>query len=169
MRKTVDIKSMILGAALATAALLSIAAATHSGESARPVAAAAPDSVERVTGIGGVFMKARDPRAMAAWYRDRLGIRSRGGFADFAWRESDHPDRTGHTAWALFPDSTKYFGPSSSRLMINYRVANLDRLLEQLRRAGVTVEKVEEQDYGRFAWITDPEGNRVELWEPKGD
>jgi predicted enzyme related to lactoylglutathione lyase len=73
----------------------------------------------------------------------------------------------GHTAWRIFPTNTTYFGQSSSSLMINYRVANLDRMLEQLRTSGVKIEKVENYNYGRWAWIMDPEGNRIELWEPK--
>jgi predicted enzyme related to lactoylglutathione lyase len=121
--------------------------------------------MERVTGIGGVFFKARDPNAMAAWYEAHLGIQSKEGCADFAWREKDHPDQLGRTVWAIFPTDTTHF--ASSPLMINYRVANLDRMLAQLRNDGVKVEKVEDYDYGRFAWITDPEGNRIELWEPK--
>jgi predicted enzyme related to lactoylglutathione lyase len=124
--------------------------------------------MERVTGIGGVFFKAKDPKAMAAWYRNNLGIQSKGGYSDFTWRDKDHPEEMGHTTWAIFPTNTAYFGQSSSSLMINYRVANLDRMLDQLRKSGVKIEKVEDADYGRFAWIMDPEGNRVELWEPKG-
>ncbi len=123
---------------------------------------------EQVTGIGGVFFKVKDRKAMAAWYRENLGIQSKGGYADFNWRDKDHPEEIGHTTWAMFPTNTTYFGPSSSALMINYRVANLDRMLEQLRKHGVKIEKVEDFDYGRFAWINDPEGNRIELWEPKG-
>ena len=123
--------------------------------------------MEQVTGIGGVFFKVRDPKRMAAWYRENLGILSNDGCADFVWRDKDHPDQTGRTVWAIFPEDATQFGSTSSRLMINYRVANLDRMLEQLRHSGVTVEKVEDYDYGRFAWITDPEGNRIELWEPK--
>lgn len=123
---------------------------------------------ERVTGIGGVFFKARDPKGMAAWYAEHLGIQSDHGFADFTWREQANPNQIGHTAWAIFPTNTTYFGKSSSSpLMINYRVGNLERLLEQLRREGVTIEKVENADFGRFARIVDPEGNRIELWEPK--
>ena len=126
------------------------------------------NQMERVNGIGGVFFKARDPKKMAAWYRDHLGIRSKGGYADFAWREKDNPDRMGRTVWALFPTNTSYFGSSAAPMMINYRVANLERLLAQLRHAGVAVDKVKDDAFGRFAWITDPEGNRIELWEPKG-
>ena len=123
--------------------------------------------LEQVTGIGGVFFKVNDPKGMVAWYRTNLGVQSQGGYADFTWREKARPEEIGHTAWRIFPTNTAYFGQSPSSLMINYRVANLDRMLEQLRRSGVKIEKVEDYDYGRWAWIMDPEGNRIELWEPK--
>jgi predicted enzyme related to lactoylglutathione lyase len=123
--------------------------------------------MEHVTGIGGVFFKVRDPARMAAWYRECLGIQIEDGHADFPSRTPGQPDETGRTVWSLFPADTDYFGPSAQTFMINYRVANLDRMLDQLRQAGVAIEKVEDYDYGRFAWISDPEGNRIELWEPK--
>jgi catechol 2,3-dioxygenase-like lactoylglutathione lyase family enzyme len=122
---------------------------------------------EKVTGIGGVFFRARDPEGMMAWYRDQLGIGGEGGHVDFVWREFDRPDQVGRTVWSVFPADTDYFGPTRPAFMINYQVSNLDRMLAQLSRNGVTIEKVEDFDYGRFAWITDPEGNRIELWEPK--
>ena len=122
---------------------------------------------ERVTGIGGIFFRVQDPERLSAWYRDNLGIAAEDGHADFPWRDHDRPDDVGRTVWSLFPADTDYFGPSKPAFMVNYRVANLDRMLEQLRGKGVAVEKVEDYDYGRFAWITDPEGNRIELWEPK--
>ncbi len=125
------------------------------------------DNSEKVTGIGGVFFRVHDPARMAAWYRDHLGIHSDDGNADFLWREHERPDEIGRTVWAVFPADTNHFGPSRPAFMINYRVSNLERMLAQLRRDGVVVEKVEDYDYGRFAWITDPEGNRIELWEPK--
>jgi len=121
----------------------------------------------QVTGIGGVFFKAQDPKGLAAWYSEHLGIKSSHGYADFTWREKDHPDQIGHTAWAIFPTNATHFGQSSTSLMIDYRVGNLDLMLDQLRRDGVKIEKVEDSDFGRFAWIMDPEGNRVELWQPK--
>ncbi len=123
--------------------------------------------MEKVAGIGGIFFKVRDPERVSAWYREHLGICTEDGHADFVWRENDKPDEVGRTVWALFPAGTDYFGPSGSALMVNYRVSNLDQMLAQLRRSGVTVEKIEDYDYGRFAWITDPEDNRIELWEPK--
>src|SRR5881394_1507592 len=123
---------------------------------------------EKVTGIGGIFFRVRDPDRMAAWYQEQLGIGLADGHSDFLWREHEHPDQEGRTVWSLFPAETEYFGPSRPAFMINYRVASLDKMLAQLKQNGVTIEKVEDYDYGRFAWITDPEGNRIELWEPKG-
>ena len=125
------------------------------------------DNIEKVTGIGGIFFRVRDPAKMSAWYREHLGICAEDGHADFVWREHKQPDEIGRTVWSLFPADTDYFGPSRLAFMVNYRVSNLERMLAQLRRQGITVEKVEDYDYGRFAWITDPEGNRIELWEPK--
>lgn len=168
MQKKIDVKSMILGSALAAAIMLSVAAATTNREPGGSIPTTAENQMEKVTGIGGIFFKAREPKKMAAWYRDHLGIQSKGGYADFVWRDKDNPDLIGRTVWALFPTNTSYLGSPAAPMMINYRVANLERLLTQLRREGVTLEKVQDQDYGRFAWITDPEGNRIELWEPKG-
>ncbi len=124
------------------------------------------ESAPKVTGIGGVFLRVRDTAKMAAWYREQLGVGGEDGNADFPWREHENPERVGRTVWSLFPENTDYFGPWKPAFMINYRVSDLDSVLAHLRRNGVTVEKTEDHDYGRFAWITDPEGNRVELWEP---
>ena len=123
--------------------------------------------MEQVIGIGGIFFKVRDPAKMAAWYREHLGIPIEDGHAEFPLSTPDQPSEIGRTVWSLFPPDTDYFGPSAAPFMINYRVANLERMLEQLRNAGIPIEKVEDYDYGRFAWITDPEGHRIELWEPK--
>jgi predicted enzyme related to lactoylglutathione lyase len=125
--------------------------------------------MEQVTGIGGVFFKARDPALMAAWYRQHLGVRNEEGSAEFLWRERDRPNEIGRTVWCLFPADTNYFGSGSSPFMLNYCVQNLQRMLEQLQTAGIAIEKVEDHEYGKFAWITDPEGNRIELWESKSD
>jgi predicted enzyme related to lactoylglutathione lyase len=124
--------------------------------------------VKRVTGIGGIFFKAKDAEKLKEWYRDHLGIDCHGGAgAAFEWREPEHPERSGLTVWSVFPAHTKYFEPSAAPFMINYRVADLDRLLAQLREEGVEVEgRIEEDENGRFAWASDPEGNRFELWEP---
>jgi predicted enzyme related to lactoylglutathione lyase len=126
------------------------------------------DPLEKVTGIGGVFLRVRDPERMAAWYRTHLGICAEDGHFDFMWSDAQRPDQPGRTVWSLFPAETDYFGPTRPAFMINYRVATLERMLSQLRQNGVAVDKVEDYDYGRFAWITDPEGNRIELWEPTG-
>ncbi|HXT68552.1 MAG TPA: VOC family protein [Vicinamibacterales bacterium] len=125
---------------------------------------------ERVTGIGGVFFKAKDPKTLRTWYQEKLGIALQEGqsFGLFLWRERQDPNREGTTVWGLFPETTKYFAPSNASFMLNYRVRNLEALLTQLRSAGVTVDgKVVEDFNGKFAWVIDPEGNKIELWEPK--
>ncbi len=170
MKKKIETSSFLLGAFAGAVAVLCVAAATtetNPGASGDKTTKGKEVQLEQVTGIGGVFFKANDAKGMVAWYRTNLGIQAKGGYADFSWREKDRPEEMGHTAWRIFPTNTTYFGQSSSSLMINYRVANLDRMLEQLRRCGVKIEKVENYDYGRFAWIVDPESNRIELWEPK--
>ncbi len=121
----------------------------------------------KVTGIGGVFFRADDPSALKAWYESRLGIRPDAhGYTAFPWRVADDPDAVGKTVWHLFPRDTSYFGTSGQTFMINYIVDDLDGLLESLVASGAEVDpKREDTDYGRFAWVTDPEGNRSELWE----
>ena len=122
----------------------------------------------RVTGIGGVFFKAQDPEALAAWYRQHLGLPDQGwpGVA-FDWREAGAPPRRGMTIWAPHAQDTSYFAPSQAPFMINYRVDDLDALVAKLEDAGIAVERQKEPDSnGRFAWLLDPEGNRIELWEP---
>ena len=123
--------------------------------------------MKRVTAIGGIFFKAQDPKSLKEWYREHLGIDAGDYGAMFGWRDADEPETEGYTLWSPFPQSTKYFEPSTAPFMINYRVRNLDRMLAQLRAAGVQVdEHIEEMEYGRFGWCMDPEGNRIELWEP---
>src|SRR5688500_3848767 len=118
-----------------------------------------------VTGLGGVFFKASDPDRLYAWYEKNLGLKKEEGGVNFRWRDRDGADAK--TDWAIFAWATRYFDPSRSPFMMNFRVDDLDALLEQLRAAGVTIdEKREDCEYGRFAWIMDPEGNRIELWEP---
>lgn len=117
----------------------------------------------RVTGIGGVFFKARDKTALIAWYRDHLGVDASGqGSVVFQSAGAGEV-----TVWGPFDHDTDYFNPSTAPFMINFRVDDLDGMLAKLRAAGVTVDdKVEDYDYGRFGWIMDPEGNRLELWQP---
>lgn len=122
----------------------------------------------RITGIGGIFFKGRNPDELSAWYRDHLGIEvQEGNMSIFQWREHDQPESEAMTVWSIFPADTTYFGPGSAPYMINYRVADLDAVLEELRAEGVQIdEKREDSEYGRFAWIFDPDGNRIELWQP---
>ena len=124
--------------------------------------------MKRVTGIGGIFFKSKNPEKLQAWYQKHLGIAPKpDGCVAFEWREHEQPEQVGHTIWSPFPQDTKYFDPTTAPFMINYRVADLDQLLKQLRSEGVHVEdRIEESEFGRFAWITDPEGTRMELWEP---
>jgi catechol 2,3-dioxygenase-like lactoylglutathione lyase family enzyme len=123
---------------------------------------------KRVTGIGGIFFKARDPEALGAWYKERLGFPVQpDGSVIFEWRDKDQPEEIGMTVWSPFKQDTKYFEPSTAPFMLNLRVDDLDAVLAALAAEGVTIDpKREEYDYGRFAWIMDPEGNRIELWEP---
>jgi predicted enzyme related to lactoylglutathione lyase len=126
--------------------------------------------MKRVTGIGGIFFKGRDPEKLYQWYEKYLGIvrKAHGQGAAFTWREQSEDDRReGMTVWAVFPEDTKYFQPSRAGFMINYRVDDLDALLAALKQEGVEIDPHrEDYEYGRFAWIMDPEGNRIELWEP---
>ena len=121
--------------------------------------------MERVVGIGGVFFKTRDPKALAAWYREHLGVPVEAGQTYGAFVAAAAGEQA---VWSTFPADTSYFGPGPAPFMVNYRVRNLDAMLAQLRAAGVKVDdKVEDYDYGRFGWAADPEGNRFELWEPR--
>jgi catechol 2,3-dioxygenase-like lactoylglutathione lyase family enzyme len=120
--------------------------------------------MEKVHGIGGIFFKGRNPQSLAAWYRDYLGIPVNDGYADFECRDKE--GKPARTVWSIFPRDTDYFGPADNHFMINYRVRDLGAMLEQLKARGIAIEKTENFDYGRFAWITDPEGNRIELWQP---
>jgi len=121
-----------------------------------------------IRGIGGIFFKAHDPEALAAWYERHLGVvRDDEGYTVLGWRELDRPDRIGETVWSPFPDDTQYFAPSSASWMVNYRVDDLDAELARLREEGVElVGEPEAFEYGKFGWVLDLEGNKIELWEP---
>jgi predicted enzyme related to lactoylglutathione lyase len=124
--------------------------------------------MQRVTGIGGIFFKARDPKTLGEWYRRHLGlaVEDWGGVA-FKWATAANPAGTGSTIWSPFKEESTYFAPSEKPFMVNYRVCDLHALLAALRDEGCTVDaKVEESEYGKFGWVMDPEGNRLELWEP---
>lgn len=120
----------------------------------------------RITGVGGVFFKAQDPKALAAWYRDVLGLplEAWGG----AMLRYDAPSHPPVLVWNAFPASTTYFAPSTAAFMINYAVDDMEAFLARLRAKGVAILKTtDDDDNGRFAWIVDPEGNKIELWQPK--
>jgi len=124
--------------------------------------------MKRVTGIGGVFFKAKDAKALQAWYRDHLGVDVQDwGGASFDWTDTEGKPSGGTTAWLIAPEASKQFAPSESSFMVNYRVADLHGLLAALRAEGCNVlDKVDESEYGKFGWVMDPEDNKVELWEP---
>jgi len=124
--------------------------------------------MQRVTGLGGLFFKARNPQKLYAWYEKHLGLkREPENGVMFRWREDNDRREPGCTVWSIFPRDTLYFRPSRASFMMNFRVDDLDGLLEALKREGVKIDpRREDYDYGRFAWIMDPEGNRIELWEP---
>ena len=118
-----------------------------------------------VTGVGGVFFKAKDPKALAAWYRDVLGLPMEAwGGAALRYDEPKHPPAL---IWNAFPDSTTYFAPSTGAFMINYAVDDMNAMLARLKSKGVKILKQTDDANGRFAWILDPEGHKIELWEPK--
>ena len=124
-------------------------------------------SPRRVVGLGGIFFKAKTPQKLANWYQEHLGLKVFGNMALFSWANLENPKRKGHTVWSVFPRNSRYFGGGKSQFMVNYRVKNLRALVKLLRSEGIPLaRKVEKSQYGLFAWITDPDGNRIELWEP---
>lgn len=124
--------------------------------------------MKRVTGIGGIFFKAKDPVALRAWYKTHLGIDVQDwGGAAFSWSDETGAPTGGSTIWSVSKADGDYFAPSTSTFMINYRVADLATLLQALRDEGCQViAKTEESQFGKFGWAMDPEGNKVELWQP---
>lgn len=139
--------------------------AEEPAEAAEPAAA---QESSRVTGIGGVFFTSDDPDRTRQWYREHLGIDAAdwGGFA-FRWREDDRPDETGYTVWGVFPTATDYFAPSPAPYMLNFRVRDLEAVIESLRSEGVVIAgDIEDHPNGRFAWVLDADGRKVELWQP---
>lgn len=121
----------------------------------------------RVTGIGGIFFKSEDPKKQRQWYADHLGLAVNDYGSTFEFREGAAPHNKAYLQWSPFAADTKYFDPSQKQFMINYRVENMEALLEELKAAGVTIcDEVAEYDYGKFVHILDPEGNKIELWEP---
>jgi predicted enzyme related to lactoylglutathione lyase len=124
--------------------------------------------MKRVTGIGGIFFKAEDPAALRSWYQKHLGIEVQDwGGAAFRWTDAEGQPAAGTTVWNISDAGTGHFAPGTSSFMVNYRVADLRALLQELRAEGCTVlDKIDDSEYGKFGWVIDPEGNKVELWEP---
>jgi catechol 2,3-dioxygenase-like lactoylglutathione lyase family enzyme len=123
----------------------------------------------RIVGIGGIFFKSANRQRMQEWYAKNLGLADSGDGAILPWREKDKPESEQMTVWSIFPGDTAYFEPSQAPFMLNYIVEGLDALLERLEKAGVRIDpKRQDESYGRFAWIYDPDGNKIELWEPAG-
>ena len=124
-------------------------------------------SHKKVTGIGGIFFKCDDPEKMRDWYKQNLGLVTNEYGSLFEFRKSDEPEEKGYLQWSPFSANTKYFEPSKKEFMINYRVENMEELVAELKKGGVTVlDEIETYEYGKFVHIMDPEGNKIELWEP---
>lgn len=122
---------------------------------------------KKVTGIGGIFFKSMDPKKLREWYATNLGLNTNEYGAVFEWRQGADTTRKGFSQWSPFSEKTKYFEPSTRDFMINYRVENLEGLVEELKKSGVIItDKIETVEYGKFVHILDLEGNKIELWEP---
>lgn len=122
---------------------------------------------KKVTSIGGIFFKCKDPKKLRQWYETHLGFITNPYGAVFEWRQASDSSKKGFTQWSPFNEKTKYFEPSTKDFMINYRVENMEELLAQLKKDSVVVtDSIETYDYGKFVHIMDPEGNKIELWEP---
>jgi len=122
---------------------------------------------KKVTGIGGIFFKCKDPKSMKDWYSKNLGLQTNEYGSLFEFRMSDTPEEKGYLQWSPFDNNTTYFKPSEKEFMINYRVENLEELVEEMRAAGVEIlDEIETYEYGKFVHILDPENNKIELWEP---
>src|SRR5438874_2039393 len=123
--------------------------------------------MKRVTSIGGIFFKCKDPKKMREWYKTHLGLNTNQYGAVFEWRQATDSSKKGFSQWSPFSEKTKYFEPSTKEFMINYRVENLGALVEELKKEGVTItDTIATVDYGKFVHIMDIEGNKIELWEP---
>jgi len=124
-------------------------------------------SIKKVTGIGGIFFKCKDPKKIREWYKTNLGLNTNDYGAVFEWRQGADTTKKGFTQWSPFNEKTRYFEPSTKDYMINYRVENIEALIGQLKKNGVTiVDTIEIVEYGKFVHIMDVEDNKVELWEP---
>lgn len=122
---------------------------------------------KKVTGIGGIFFKCKDPKKIREWYQKHLGLNTNQYGSVFEWRQANDSTKKGYSQWSPFSEKTKYFEPSTKEFMINYRVADMDKLVKELKKGGVTItDSIETAEYGKFIHIMDIEGNKIELWEP---
>ena len=122
---------------------------------------------KRVSGFGGIFFKCEDPKAMREWYTRHLGLKTDSYGTSFEWRHAEAPDKTGYSVWSTFSKDTTYFEPSQKEFMINLRVENLEWLLGELKKEGIEqIGELQDFEYGKFAHIIYPDGNKIELWEP---
>ncbi len=158
---------------IALSSLLLISAYLKAGQevqSPQPETSKPPVKVEQrghIIGIGGVFFKSANRDRMREWYSQHLGLVDKGGGVMLPWREHDDPQKEHVTVWTVFPASTHYLDPSPAPFMINYIVDDLDALLDRLKQEGVKIDsKRMNESYGRFAWIYDSDGNKIELWQP---
>ena len=149
---------------------LALAASFGLGYTSNHLLTGQPDddaTIRRVTGLGGIFFKCKDPGKVREWYQTHLGLNTNKYGAVFEWRQGADTTRKGFTQWSPFKETTKYFLPSTKDFMINYRVADLQGLVEALRKEGVTiVDTIQSFEYGKFVHVLDVEGNNIELWEP---
>jgi catechol 2,3-dioxygenase-like lactoylglutathione lyase family enzyme len=158
---------------IALGSLFLISAASNGGQevqSPQPEKSKAPVKTEqrgRILGIGGIFFKSANRDQMREWYSQHLGLADKGGGAMLPWREHGDPQKEHVTVWTVFPASTNYFDPGRASFMINYIVDDMDALLDRLKQEGVKIDaKRINESYGRFAWIYDLDGNKIELWQP---
>lgn len=155
-------RSLFVAGAVIIAFLLGYAAANMTDNNKKKT-----EGMNKVTGIGGVFFKCKDPARLKEWYSAHLGMKTDEYGTSFEWREGADPSKYGFTQWSPFAETTSYFGSPEQDFMINYRVENLETLVEELKKSGVqVVDTIETYDYGKFVHIIDLEGNKVELWEP---
>ncbi len=158
--------STILISVLASAAC-NTSTPKHMDDQTNPTAKPAPDTTPRVTGIGGIFFDAQDPKATREWYGKNLGLAIDDYGSPFEFRNANRPAEINYLRWSPFQGGSNSFAPSKKEFMINYRVQNIEGLVKKLRENGVTiVDSIETYDYGKFVHIMDPEGNKIELWEP---
>jgi predicted enzyme related to lactoylglutathione lyase len=155
-------KTLLIILALASSFSLGFALKATIDDNANP-----PEKLKRVTGIGGIFFKCKDPKTLKEWYKTHLGFNTDDYGTVFAWYQGADSTHKGFTQWSPFNEKTKYFEPSTKDFMINYRVADMEKLVTELKKEGVTIlDTIETYDYGKFVHIMDCEGNKIELWEP---